>query len=217
MFTGIIQEIGTVQEALPIGGGIRLTIEAHQTASDLKTNDSVSVNGVCQTVVDTKDRRFTVVAVEETLLKTTLGSLGRTSRVNIELPLRLGDRLGGHIVSGHVDCVGEISSIERRDTSWLFRVSVPRQFKRYVIFVGSIAIDGVSLTVASIEGDIVTVSIIPHTMQKTIFSSYTPQTRVNLEFDLLGKYVERLLESRSTDVPANPISAEQLKMWGYDV
>ena len=216
MFTGIIEEIGTVCETLSIGGGVRLTVEAPKIAAELRVSDSVAINGVCQTVVEKETRRFTVVAVEETLMKTTIGSMKVSSRVNLELPLRLGDRLGGHIVSGHVDCVGEIESVAMRDTSWIIRICIPSQFERYVIPVGSIAIDGVSLTVASIETSLVTVSIIPHTMEKTIFSLYTTKTRVNLEFDMIGKYIENLLSPKGGRLTA-PISIDQLKTWGYDV
>jgi riboflavin synthase len=216
MFTGIIEEIGTVSEALSIGGGVQLTVEAPKTAAELRVSDSVAINGVCQTVVEKETRRFKVVAVEETLMKTTMGSMKVSSRVNLELPLRLGDRLGGHIVSGHVDCVGEIESVASRDTSWIVRISIPSQFEKYVIPVGSIAIDGVSLTIASIEPSLVTVSIIPHTMEKTIFSLYTTKTRVNLEFDMIGKYIENLVSSKGGRLTA-PISIDQLKTWGYDV
>jgi len=216
MFTGIIEEIGTVSEALVIGGGVRLTVEAPKTAAELRVSDSVAINGVCQTVVEKGTKRFTVLAVEETLLKTTIGSLTVSSRVNLELPLRLGDRLGGHIVSGHVDCVGEIESVTMRDTSWIARISIPNQFERYVIPVGSIAIDGVSLTIASMERSVVTVSIIPHTMENTIFSSYAPKTRVNLEFDMIGKYIESLMNASGGRM-TTPISTDQLKTWGYNV
>jgi riboflavin synthase len=215
MFTGIIEEIGTVYETLSTRGGVRLTVEAPKTASELRVGDSVAINGVCQTVIEKKARRFTVVAVEETLMKTTIGSMKASSRVNLELPLQLGDRLGGHIVSGHVDCVGEIESVAIRDTSWIIRICIPSQFERYVIPVGSIAIDGVSLTVASIENNFATVSIIPHTMEKTIFSSYTPRTRVNLEFDMIGKYIESLLITKGGQLAA-PISIDRLKTWGYN-
>jgi len=216
MFTGIIEEIGTVYGTLSIGGGVRLTVEAPRAAAELRVGDSVAINGVCQTVVEKGIQRFTVVAVEETLIKTTMGSMKVSSRVNLELPLRLGDRLGGHIVSGHVDCVGEIESVAVRDNSWIFRICIPSRFERYVIPVGSIAIDGVSLTVASIETSFVTVSIIPHTMENTIFSLYAPKTRVNLEFDMIGKYVENLLSPKGGRM-TTPISIDQLKTWGYNV
>ena len=217
MFTGIIQEVGSVHSIQPIGGGVQLTIQASQVASELRVNDSISINGVCQTVVRREGELFTVVAVEETLLKTTLGSLKPLARVNLELAMKLSDRLGGHLVSGHVDCVGQIESIEQRETSWLFRILIPVGFERYVIPVGSIAIDGVSLTVASVEGPIVVVSIIPHTMENTIFASYKPNSHVNLEFDMIGKYIEKLAAVKNDVAGRNSVSNEQLKNWCYDV
>jgi riboflavin synthase len=186
-------------------------------ASELRVDDSVSINGVCQTVVRREEDLFTVVAVEETLLKTTIGSLRALSRVNLELAMKLGDRLGGHLVSGHVDCVGQVESIEQREASWLFRILIPAQFNRYVISVGSIAIDGVSLTVASVEGNTVAVSIIPHTMENTIFASYKPNSHVNLEFDMIGKYIERFVGVKNDESGKDSISTEQLKNWGYGV
>jgi riboflavin synthase len=216
MFTGIIEEIGTVSKAIATGGGVQLTVEAPRTTTEMRVGDSVAINGVCQTVVETETTRFAVVAVEETLAKTTMGSMKVSSRVNLELPLQLGDRLGGHIVSGHVDCVGEIESVAMRDSSWIVKISIPSQFDKYVIPVGSIAIDGVSLTIASIETGVITVSIIPHTMENTIFSSYAPKTRVNLEFDIIGKYVESLMNMKG-GVKTSPISIDQLKSWGYSV
>ncbi len=216
MFTGIVQEVGSVYDVQKIGGGVKLTVEAPQSARQLSVNDSVSINGVCQTVVHKDGNRFSVIAVEETLRKTTLGDLKGAHRVNLELAMQLGDRLGGHLVSGHVDCVGHVESIEPLETSWLFKLLIPDEFERYVISVGSIAIDGVSLTVASIERNLVSTSIIPHTMENTVFSSYATKTRVNLEFDMIGKYVERLV--RLGGVPTGQaISREQLKTWGYDV
>lgn len=216
MFTGIIEEIGSIYRVQTLGGGIQLVVKAPRSSKQLKVNDSVSVNGVCQTVIARDDGSFTVVAVEETLAKTTLRDLRQNDMVNIELAMRLGDRLGGHLVAGHVDTVGVIESIEKRETSWFFRFTIPSQFRRYVIPVGSIAIDGVSLTVAMLEEDIVAVSVIPHTMENTIFSAYSVRERVNLEFDMIGKFIERLMGS--TGAPTNePISPEQLKNWGYEV
>ncbi len=216
MFTGIIQEVGKVNNVRSLGGGVQIIIAAPRTSIDLEVNHSVSVNGVCQTVVAKADGRFTVVAVEETLAKTTLGTLKAHDPINLELALQLGDRLGGHLVSGHVDSVGVVEAIEKQETSWLVRISIPSQFRRYVIPVGSIAIDGVSLTVAAIEGETITVSVIPHTMENTIFSAYSLKSRVNLEFDMIGKYIERLVAG-TQDTLGESIAAEQLKKWGYDI
>ena len=216
MFTGIIQEIGKVVHTHTVGGGISLVVDALRSSKELKVNDSVSINGVCQTVVAREGTTFKVIAVEETLAKTTLRELRAQSPVNIELPMQLGERLGGHLVSGHVDAFGAIDSIERRETSWFFGISFPPEFRRYVIPVGSIAVDGVSLTVASVEGSMVGVSIIPHTMENTIFATYSLKSKVNLEFDLIGKYVQQLVLS-STTKGSDSISRDQLRAWGYDV
>lgn len=217
MFTGIIQDVGTVHHIQSVGGAVQIAVQALRVSTELNVDDSISINGVCQTVVQKEGELFTVVAVEETLLKTTLGSVMPQGRVNLELAMKLGDRLGGHLVSGHVDGVGQIESIEHRETSWLFRIMIPAQFERYVIPVGSIAIDGVSLTVASIERNIVVVSIIPHTMENTIFASYRANMPVNLEFDMIGKYIEKLVAARNDVTDRDSISSEQLRKWGYDL
>jgi len=192
MFTGIIQEIGTVTSAKNVGGGIQLSVKAPECARELKVDDSVSVNGVCQTVIQKRGSVFTVEAVEETLSKTTLRSFTVSSKVNLELPIRLNDRLGGHLVQGHVDCVGTIGTVEKKPSSWLITVHFPEEFDRYVIPVGSIAIDGISLTVAATTPGRVTVSIIPHTLEKTTLGGAQVGGKVNLEFDLVGKYLEKM-------------------------
>jgi len=215
MFTGIIGEIGKVVVASARGEGTDLVVEAPASSRSLHPGDSVSVNGVCQTVESVTGDRFAVVAVEETLKKTTLGGLKPADAVNLELAMKLGDRLGGHMVSGHVDGVGRVLTIQRLSTSHVFGIEVPEGFERYIIPVGSIAVDGVSLTVAAIQGRVMTVSIIPHTLQNTIFSGYTPGSEVNLEFDLIGKYVERLLAPRSNAGEGETISWDRLREWGY--
>ncbi len=217
MFTGIINEVGRVVEVSSLGGGIRIVVKAPRTSPQLGVSDSVSVNGVCQTVVEKSQDLFAAVAVEETLTKTTLGHLRLQAPVNLELPLQLGDRLGGHMVLGHVDCVGSIQSIQRIHTSTLFEITFPLPFKRYIIPVGSVAIDGVSLTVASLGSDTITVSIIPYTLENTIFSEYVHGSEVNLEFDVIGKYVERLLATNNEKGESLAISLDQLKAWGYNV
>ena len=217
MFTGIIHEVGSISEIKVKGGARQFTIESARTANELNTDDSIAINGVCQTVVERQGDRFTVIAVEETLSKTTMGSLKLSSPVNLELAMKLSDRLGGHLVLGHVDVVGRVCSITRRESSWIFCVTIPSGFRQYVIPVGSIAIDGVSLTIASVNVESIEVSIIPHTMERTIFPSYTVGTSVNLEFDVMGKYVERLLSSRTKGNESDPLLKELLQKWGYDV
>ena len=214
VFTGIITEIGTVERTERMGGGVRLAIRAPKSAAELHVNDSVSVNGVCQTVVSMGRSLFRVEAVEETLLKTTLGELTGGSRVNLELPVRLSDRLGGHLVAGHVDGVGLVEEVVSQASSQLFRISYPREFSRYLIPVGSIAVDGISLTVARLEGDAFTVSIIPHTLEQTTLGVARQGTRVNLEFDMVGKYIERLVAEGKTNATSDGITPEKLARWG---
>jgi riboflavin synthase len=215
MFTGLIQQIGTIRAISPHEGGLRITVHAPGLSSELKIDDSVAINGVCQTVVQREPDRFTVVAVEETLRKTTFGSLPVQQKVNLELPLRLGDRLGGHLVLGHVDCVGRIAAIKTLGSSWMFSIAIPDEFEKLVIPVGSIAVDGVSLTIAAIDGLQTTVSIIPHTMENTIFSTYAADSAVNLEFDMIGKYVQRLVTGGKKEVAGSTLTSEQLLQWGY--
>jgi riboflavin synthase len=212
MFTGIIEEIGTVSRVTAVGGGIHISVRAPASARELKVDDSVAINGVCQTVIQKRGTVFTVEAVEETLSKTTLRELGVSSPVNLELAARLSDRLGGHLVQGHVDCVGKVKGIEKKRSSWLITVDFPKEFSVYVIPVGSIAIDGVSLTVAATEGNRLTVSIIPHTLEKTTLASARAGKHVNLEFDLVGKYIQKMLEGREG---GKAITKENLRRWGY--
>jgi riboflavin synthase len=214
VFTGIITEIGTVERTERMGGGVRLAIRAPGSAAELHVNDSVAVNGACQTVVTMDRSLFRVETVEETLLKTTLGELTNGSRVNLELPVRLSDRLGGHLVAGHVDSVGVVEEIVSQASSQLVHISYPREFSRYLIPVGSIAVDGISLTVARLEGNVFVVSIIPHTLEHTTLGSARRGTRVNLEFDMVGKYIERLVTEGRSGQSGEGITPEKLARWG---
>jgi riboflavin synthase len=214
VFTGIIKEIGRVTQTMRKGGGKRLTIEAPVLALRLLVDDSISVSGVCQTVVERAGSTFTVEAVEETLRKTTLGALVNGSTVNLEIPMTLQDLLGGHLVQGHVDCVGTVVHVEKEKSDWLVTVEFPQEFGKYVIPVGSITLDGISLTVARVSGNRFTVAVIPHTLEKTTLAGVRPGSSVNLEFDLIGKYVEQLLSAGHKPQPGE-LTAEKLKGWGY--
>ena len=216
MFTGLIQEVGRVKQITNLVGGRRISITTSRLASELATNDSVAVNGVCQTVIERAGDVFRFEAVEETLRKTTLGELKESEEVNLELPMRLNDRVGGHLVQGHIDGVGSVKTVKKLTNSWLITVEIPREFTRYVIPVGSIAIDGVSLTVASMHGYEIAVSIIPHTMRNTTFERLRAGSRVNLEFDVLGKYVERLMRGEEALEGSEQITMEKLRTWGYE-
>ncbi len=197
MFTGLVEEIGKVQKVQPIGGGRKFTVEARKIFDDLKIDDSVAINGVCQTVTEINGNSFSFVAVEETLSKTTLSELRSGSLVNLERALRPVDRLGGHIVQGHVDCIGTITKTESLSTAVLLWVKFPKEFEKYVVRTGSICIDGVSLTTARVQSNVFMVSIIPHTWEKTILKEYSIGTKVNLEFDIVGKYIEKILGNSS--------------------
>jgi riboflavin synthase len=210
MFTGIIKEIGRVEAIQSTGGGIKIRIAARESVAGLNRDDSVAVNGVCLTVLERDESSFEVEAVEETLAKTSLGSVRAGAQLNLERPLRLQDRLDGHVVLGHVDAVGTVERIDRRESSWMFSVAIPPDFLHLVVHTGSIAIDGVSLTVATLDGAAIQVSIIPHTMSNTIFRHYRPQDTVNLEFDVIGKYIERLLRSRPPQSPAGQPGEERV-------
>jgi riboflavin synthase len=200
MFTGLIEETGTIKSIKPIGAGLRITVTANKVFDDLKIDDSIALNGVCQTVVSLTSNTFDVEAVEETLKKSTLSKIVSGKQINLERAMRLGDRFGGHIVQGHVDCRGTIINIQKQSAGILVRVSFPKTFRKYIVPVGSICIDGVSLTVASVESDNFMVSIIPHTWNVTTLSLLKSGSEVNLEFDIIGKYIENLVNNNE----ANP-------------
>jgi len=193
MFTGLIEEIGIIKAIRPLGKGKRITVQADLIMDDLKIDDSVALNGVCQTVVEVSAKTFDVEAVEETLRKTTLSKLINGQKINLERAVRLGDRMGGHLVQGHVDCTGHVLSIIPESAGNLIWLSFPSQFGKYVVPVGSVCIDGVSLTIAKAEPDKLMVAVIPHTWNVTIFSELKIGKEVNLEFDIIGKYVENMV------------------------
>jgi len=195
MFTGIIEEVGAVTHIDDLGGGKRLTIEADM-APELQVDQSVSIDGACQTVVDVDADAgtFAVDSIEETLRKTTFGALTAGTPVNLERALQVGDRLDGHFVQGHVDATGIIVSVEREETDWLYTIEFDPEYASYLIPVGSISVDGISLTVARLDEGTFTVAIIPHTHEvTTVAETWTEGAAVNLEFDLIGKYVARSL------------------------
>lgn len=194
MFTGLVEEMGTVVKAEREGGAVRFTIRGTKTTEDLEVDDSIAVNGCCTTVVRREGDTFEMVAVEETLSKTTLGSFMPGTRVNLERALRAGDRLGGHYVQGHVDCVGTVVEYGERESSWIYWIEYAEGFSDLVIPVGSIAIDGVSLTAAAVEGNRCMVSIIPHTNDVTTFATLREGDAVNIEFDMIGKYVRNFVQ-----------------------
>lgn len=194
MFTGIVEDVGRVEELKPKTKEVLFTIGAKNIdVKEMKLGDSISVNGVCLTLISFKNNTFTVEASHETLRRTTLSKLKVGSKVNLERPLKLGERLGGHIVNGHVDGIGRVESIGRRGKSLEFWFSIPKGHSKYAVEKGSIAIDGVSLTINALNGDRFSVNIIPYTQEATIFSNLKPGDSVNIEFDIIGKYVEKFL------------------------
>lgn len=199
MFTGLIEEIGKIKSIKNVGRGRELTISAQLVLDDLKIDDSVAINGVCLTVVARNDKFFSVEAVEETLRKTTLSKLHIGQSVNLERALRPIDRMGGHIVQGHIDCTAHILAIEKQALGRLVWFSYPDYFSKYVIPQGSICINGVSLTIAKDDAGKFMVSIIPHTWENTTFKELKAGDEVNLEFDVIGKYVEKLLKYHNPD------------------
>ena len=195
MFTGIIEELGTVERVTRGRVSAILAIRAEAILSDLKIGDSVAVNGVCLTATSLTGHGFTADVMHETLDRSSLAGLGPGSPVNLERAMAANGRFGGHIVAGHVDGVGTIAAIEKDDNAIWFTITAPAQVLRYVVEKGSIAIDGISLTVARVETDRFAVSVIPHTAAVTLLGQRRTGDRVNLESDLVGKYVERLLRT----------------------
>ncbi len=193
MFTGLVEEMGTVRERVPSAAGARMVIGCDVVREGLAIGDSVSVNGACLTVVELTDDSFAVDCVEETLRRTSVGDRQAGDRVNLERAMRVGDRLGGHIVQGHVDGTGTIRDITPEGDGVLMSVAADGDLLRYVVEKGSITVDGVSLTVASRQPDGFTIALIPHTMEATTLGPGTVGRRVNLEADVLAKYVEALV------------------------
>lgn len=193
MFTGIIEDIGHIEsiEAINNRAGLLLTIASEKIVSDVNLGDSISVNGICLTVTNFTDTNFQVEVMPETIAKTSLEGIANNSRVNLERAMKANARFGGHIVSGHIDGIGKITAIEADGIANWYTVQTCEPLMRYIIMKGSVAIDGTSLTVAGVEGDTFKVSIIPHTSEQTIFSTYQVGTIVNLENDIVGKYIEQ--------------------------
>jgi len=195
MFTGLIREIGTVVSLNGGESGVRLELEAPRTAGGATLGDSVAIDGVCLTVVAIAGDRLAFDAVPETLARTSLGSLAAGAQVNLEPALRAGDALGGHYVQGHVDGVGTVRSVEPEGDGRRIWFDASADLLRYVVAKGSIAVQGTSLTVAALDGRGFAVALIPHTLAATTLGTLEPGQRVNLEADVLAKYVERLLPS----------------------
>lgn len=212
MFTGIIQAVGSLRRREPRGGDVRLAIDTGSLdLADVALGDSIAVSGVCLTVISLEERGFSADVSNETLALTTLGQLGRADPVNLEKALRLADRLGGHLVSGHVDGLGRILSItpDGRSQRWTFEV--PPALARYIVGKGSVCIDGTSLTVNEISGTRFGVNLIPHTVEHTAFKARRPGDAVNIEVDLVARYIERLVGTQG----GGGITADFLQRHGF--
>ena len=191
MFTGLVEHRGTVRELERGEGGVRLTVES-ALAAELSQGDSIAVNGVCLTAVQTEPGAFRADVMPETLRRSSLGPLAVGDRVNVELPMRAGDRLGGHIVQGHVDGLATVGSISDEGFARVISLDAPSGLLRYLVEKGSVAIDGVSLTVAAVDEESFSVSLIPETLERTTLGGLGPGREVNIEVDVLAKYIEKL-------------------------
>jgi riboflavin synthase len=196
MFTGIIEELGSVRDIELRGEDARIVIEARTVTEGSRDGDSISVNGVCLTALDVTPDSFAADVSKETLFRSTLGQLQAGSPVNLERAVTPATRLGGHIVQGHVDGRGKFLTSENHGDSWTFRFGYPREIARYLVLKGSVAVEGISLTIANLTDEYFEIAVIPKTLERTNFSRLKPGDEVNLEADVIAKYVERMLVER---------------------
>jgi riboflavin synthase len=214
MFTGIVEEVGRVASIEERGENRRITIAAENAPKELRSGDSVAVSGVCLTALDIKPGSFCADLAPETWERTSLSRIHEGTLVNLELPMKADGRFGGHIVQGHVDGVGKLIALERIADSenWWLIIELPRDVEKYVVYKGSLCIEGISLTVAKLEGRVCTVAIIPHTVEMTNLKSLTPGDLVNLEADLIAKYVEKMMTTESAE---SALTVEELVRQGF--
>lgn len=216
MFTGIIEEIGYVKDFVKNAKGASLVIECNKILDDIKLGDSVCVNGVCETVTKILSKAIMVDISDETLDITNFKYLKFADKLNLERALTLNTRLGGHIVSGHIDCVGKLVSITKNDKFYNLEFKLPDNMTKYVVYKGSIAINGISLTIANIEKNVFSVAVIPHTFENTVLKFIKIGDYVNIETDIIAKYIEKLLLSSDNSMNSNSnISMDFLKENGY--
>ncbi len=214
MFTGLVEEVGTVASIVEKGGNHRITIHAPLSAKELKEGNSVAVSGVCLTALDIKKETFCADLARETWTRTSFSRITEGAQINLELPLKVDARMGGHIVQGHVDGTGRLAGLEpipNADDFWLL-IDIPEDLEKYVVFKGSIAVEGISLTVADLQGLRLTIAIIPHTIKMTNLKSLKPGDPVNLETDIVAKYLEKW--TRREDL-ASALSVDRLIAQGF--
>ncbi|MBP1682654.1 MAG: riboflavin synthase, alpha subunit [Ignavibacteriaceae bacterium] len=214
MFTGIIEEIGKIERITPIAGGMTIRLHSDKIIEDVAVNDSVCIDGVCLTVTNKSKNTFLVDAVGATLEKTTFHNIRTDAYVNLERSVRLSDRLGGHLVQGHVNGIGSISEIKKLGENYLVKIILPEDLEKYLIKEGSIAINGISLTIADLNRNEISISVIPHTWQNTNLKDKEVNDKVNVEIDILAKYVEKLLTRNHNSSDQN-ITESWLKEIGY--
>jgi riboflavin synthase len=214
MFTGIIEEVGRVEDIKVSGQRRRLSVGCSKLLPELKQGDSISVNGVCLTAVDIKRTSFSTDLAQETWIRTSFARLARAAPVNLELPMRANGRFDGHVVQGHVDGTGTLESMDPipDGNDYLLNIKVPSELTRYIVAQGSLAIEGISLTVVSIDGTQVRVAIIPHTAEMTNLRSLKPGDPVNLEVDVIAKYVEKMIGPKK---PESSLTLEKLVRAGF--
>jgi len=215
MFTGLIEDLGTVREFRQGAESIRLTVATGIPMAELRLGESIAVNGICLTVVSFGAGLFSADVSPETLDRTSLGGLAAGDKVNLERALRLSDRLGGHLVSGHVDALAVVTERRRDANALRFSFTLPAAVNRYVVEKGSVAIDGISLTVNSVAAEGFSVAVIPHTLEMTTLKEKGAGARVNIETDLIGKYVERLMGGREQGPEKEPLSLDFLAKHGF--
>ena len=214
MFTGIVEEIGKIEKSSPIAGGFEIKIKAKKVLEDIKVNDSICIDGVCLTVTKADEKYFWVDAVGATLDKTTFNQIQPNTLVNLERSVKLSDRLGGHLVQGHVNGIGKLTEIKKLGDNYLLKIRIPENLESYLIKEGSITINGISLTIADLNKNEISISIIPHTWQNTNLKTKQVSDIVNVEIDILAKYVEKLLTRYNNSSDQN-ITESWLKEIGY--
>ena len=215
MFTGLIEEIGIVDKIIKRTNSAQITVKAREILDEIKLGDSISTNGVCLTVIDFRKDSFTVDVMPETMRRSNLKNVRSGSKVNLERALALGDRFGGHIVSGHIDGIGVVRALDEEDNATWVSIETSIDILKYIINKGSVAVDGTSLTVAYVDNKILKVSIIPLTKEETTLLSKKIGDEVNLECDMVGKYIERLMRFNQVDEPKSSIDTNFLRENGF--